>query len=71
MDYFFSKIIDYNGNNRFRGLNFTSVKDYNRLFLSRESIIIDYNPWALGAGSHFQKSNGQTISRVTGTKRAS
>ena len=52
MDYFFfSKIIDYNGKyNRFRGLNFTSVVDYNGLFYSRESIIIDYNPWALGPG---------------------
>ena len=48
---FFSKRIYFNGNiMRFRGLNFTSLMNYNRLFLSRESIIIDQNPWALGAG---------------------
>ena len=47
MDYnglLFSKTIDYNGNIIdfvVFGLNFTTLIDFNGLFLSRESIIID------------------------------
>ena len=52
MDFFFKNNRIKWQYNQFRGLNFTSVMDYNRLFLSRGSIINDENPWALGAGAH-------------------